>query len=78
MEGIGGGQQVGSGQTSSSTHALLWAGTAASAVDLNPASALSSEAIATSGVHQVGYAEGIYTPVKRVMPPNGPGPLRLP
>jgi len=60
VEGIGGGQQVGFGQ-GNSTHALLWSGTAASAVDLNPASILYSEALATSGVHQVGYAEGIYT-----------------
>lgn len=38
------------------THALVWSGNAQSAVDLNPAGYLDSQATATNGVQQVGYA----------------------
>jgi len=60
--GIGGGQQVGFLYNYSSqslptvSHAVLWNGTAASAVDLNPAGFVRSWANATDGIHQVGMA----------------------
>lgn len=55
---ISGGQEVGYGQFSNGSpfsHALLWTGTAASAVDLNPAGASNSIAVNTNGTWQVGY-----------------------
>jgi hypothetical protein len=57
---IGGGQQVGIGQGSSTgglgvSHALLWSGTANSAVDLHPTGFDNSTAFGTNGVNQVGY-----------------------
>ena len=64
--GVGGGQQVGRGAGSStggSDHALLWNGTAASAVDLNPSSLgfNSSEAYGTNGSQQVGWGDTYYS-----------------
>jgi len=64
--GTDGSQQVGVGQNNSIsgstlTHALLWSGTAASAIDLNPTnlSGISnSTALATYGTQQVGYGFG--------------------
>jgi hypothetical protein len=57
--GVGGGQQAGTGYTSNGFHALVWSGTGASAVDLHPnASYQYSEALATDGVWQAGYAIG--------------------
>jgi hypothetical protein len=54
--GIGGGKEVGfAAVISGQVHAILWSGTAASAVDLNPAGSSNSEAFATNGVWQVGY-----------------------
>jgi len=56
---VSGGQEVGSGtliNTPSDVHALLWTGTAASAVDLNPAGYSSSIAYGTNGRQQVGFA----------------------
>lgn len=40
------------------SHAVVWAGTAASAVDLNPAGYTASEALATNGTQQGGWAFG--------------------
>jgi len=59
--GVGGGQQV--GQIASTGipgigHAALWSGTAESEVDLNPADAINSIALATNGKIQVGQAVG--------------------
>lgn len=65
--GVRSGQQVGYmssvpypyGETFSyhaGSHAVLWAGTAASAVDLNPAGFGASEALATNGTQQAGWA----------------------
>ena len=65
--GVKSGQQVGYassipypyGETLSyhlGSHAILWAGTAASFVDLNPAGFLASEALATNGTQQAGWA----------------------
>ena len=57
VSGFFGGQQVGQQSTSAASyypHAYLWAGTAASAVDLNPAGFFTSIAAATDGLHQVG------------------------
>jgi uncharacterized membrane protein len=42
-------------------HALLWSGTAGSAVDLNPAGVDNSYAYATGGTRQVGYGSGTAT-----------------
>jgi hypothetical protein len=71
--GIGGGQEVGYGGSFLSTignHALLWTGTAASAVDLNPAGSTDTVAYATNGTWQVGYI-GITTNVNAPEPtPN--------
>jgi uncharacterized membrane protein len=53
-----GSQQVGYGggpATGGTTHALLWNGTAASAVDLNPADFFSTVAFGMSDSQQVGY-----------------------
>src|SRR4051794_27713937 len=55
--GAHGNEQVGEAQTTtSSSHALLWHGSASSVVDLHPASGIfaSSTAIATNGSRQVG------------------------
>ena len=71
--GTSGGQQVGSGVPQGSprgydmvptTHALLWRGTAASVVDLNPRGFGSSEVLDTDGEAQVGSGqpEGIFVP----------------
>jgi hypothetical protein len=67
--GVHDGQQVGSGSSiaypgllgdapgyHTASHAVLWTGTAASAVDLNPAGFSASEANATNGVQQGGWA----------------------
>jgi hypothetical protein len=67
--GVRSGQQVGYastvpypvGETFSyhpASHAIVWAGTAASAIDLNPAGFTASEALATNGVQQAGWAYG--------------------
>src|SRR5262249_19181211 len=65
-----GSQQVGSGYGATTgginfPHALLWTGTATSAVDLNPGNLLgansSSNANATNGSQQVGYGYGATT-----------------
>jgi hypothetical protein len=56
--GSDGVNQVGAGSlttSESSIHALLWSGTANSAVDLNPASFTSSYATGVGGNQQVGY-----------------------
>lgn len=68
VNGLGGGQQVGSaiplGGSAFDSHAMLWTGSASSAVDLNPthlAGVETSVADATDGVNQVGstgVAEG--------------------
>ncbi len=65
--GIGGDQQVGFaryGSDDAESHAVLWTGTAESAVDLSPPGLSSSThifstiAIATNGSQQIGYSEG--------------------
>jgi hypothetical protein len=59
-----GGQVVGSGYGSATgeyDHALLWSGTASSAVDLNPSGFTQSYAFGTTGGQQVGYGEGSAT-----------------
>ncbi len=56
--GISGSQQVGSGLTGGNSHALLWSGTAASAVDLNPSGFTESGAGGISGSQQVGNGYG--------------------
>ena len=74
--GVHDGQQVGYGSTlpypglpadapgyHTTSHALLWTGTAASAVDLNPAGFDASEANATNGVQQGGW---VYSAVASV------------
>jgi hypothetical protein len=54
--GAGGGQQVGFAGNGDIAHAMLWKGTAASAIDLNPGGLgiHDSHAVATDGIHQVG------------------------
>jgi probable HAF family extracellular repeat protein len=57
--GASNGAQVGFGigaSTFGADHALLWAGTAASTVDLHPPGYHMSNALATSGIRQVGWA----------------------
>jgi hypothetical protein len=56
---IGDGQQVGLGTspTNGASRALLWSGSAASVVNLNPAAAQSSQAVGVSGGKQVGYVD---------------------
>ncbi len=64
--GVRGGQQVGYASTVpypygetfayQSGHAILWAGTAASALDLHPAGYVGSQALATNGSQQGGWA----------------------
>jgi hypothetical protein len=59
--GTSGTQQAGDGGTGSIDHALLWSGTAASAVDLNPTNLSGftySEANGTNGTQQVGDGYG--------------------
>jgi hypothetical protein len=60
--GTNGIQQVGDGEGASFfAHALLWSGTADSAVDLNPTNLTyitDSIALGTSGTQQVGWGEG--------------------
>ncbi len=63
---VAGGQEVGDGETSAGArHALLWTGSSASAVDLNPTNLPqffdTSYALATDGVQQVGQGEGAST-----------------
>lgn len=66
--GISHGEIVGSASSMNFTHALLWTGSSASsAVDLNGVN-LSSAALATNGVQQVGY-------VSNQVPPNGGHPM---
>jgi hypothetical protein len=55
--GVFGGEQVGWAQQGGPTHAALWKGSAASAVDLNPTGVQFSIAYATDGKHQVGIAD---------------------
>ena len=56
--GIAGTQQVGSGQLTEQAqpHAILWTGTAESAIDLNPSAFTGSVAYSTDGATQVGSA----------------------
>jgi hypothetical protein len=67
LEGIGGGQEVGSAggtatgynNVTEQVHAMVWSGTAASAVDLHPTNLsgyLISTAFGADGANQVGYA----------------------
>src|SRR5207245_1932650 len=56
-----GSQQVGSGfgsATGNDEHALLWAGTASTVVDLNPGGFDRSYGLGTSGSQQVGFGSG--------------------
>ncbi len=65
--GISGNQEVGVGIGNDTAmgipkHALLWTGSAGSVVDLSPANAFDSAALATNGSQQVGYADdGVMT-----------------
>jgi hypothetical protein len=52
---ISGGQQVGDASAGNNFHALLWSGSAASALDLNPAGITDSFATGIAGSQQVGY-----------------------
>ncbi len=52
--GISGAQQVGQSTENGNTHAVLWSGSAASRVDLNPPGVFFSTAYAVSGGRQVG------------------------
>ncbi|MCE9558549.1 MAG: hypothetical protein K8R88_06320 [Armatimonadetes bacterium] len=54
---VSGDVQVGDATFDNNNHAYLWKGTAASAVDLHPASYISSRAMAVSGDTQVGFAQ---------------------
>jgi hypothetical protein len=56
--GVGGGRQVGIIDTRTGRHAMTWAGTALSAVDLNPSGSVDSAAYGTDASHQVGSAGG--------------------
>lgn len=59
--GVGGGQQVGQlvrGGMAPTGHAALWTGSADSEVDLQPADAINSIALATNGEVQVGHSFG--------------------
>src|SRR5262249_35863080 len=58
--GVSGGQQVGSGIRPGSigSHAVLWTGSAASAVDLSPSEIVLWEALGVSGGQQVGWGYG--------------------
>jgi hypothetical protein len=66
-DGSGLQQQVGSGFVAGNVHAALWSGTAASAIDLNPAGYLRSDARATTGAIQVGSGIPISTGVTRAL-----------
>ena len=55
VNGIGGSLQAGTAFDGSGGYAIMWSGTAASAVPLGP---LNSEALATDGVQEVGDANG--------------------
>lgn len=57
--GVSGNQQVGWASISGANHAMLWMGTASSAVDLQPnfTNSLTSEAWATDGTQRVGYTQ---------------------
>ena len=54
VRGVGGQQQVGWGTVGNQTHALAWAGTGVSPIDLHNAAFPSTIALATDGVTQVG------------------------
>jgi hypothetical protein len=59
--GVSDGRQVGWGYgpaTGGNSHALLWSGSASSAVDLNPSGLTGSWLYATAGGQQVGYGYG--------------------
>src|SRR5262249_8993863 len=57
ITGMAAGQQVGYGRTpTGTTHAMMWHGTASSAVDFNPPGAGVSDFFATCGSAQVGRA----------------------
>jgi hypothetical protein len=59
--GVSGGQQVGDAAgpaNGNNVHAILWSGTADSAVDLNPSGFTQSEALGISGGRQVGFGFG--------------------
>lgn len=61
-EGVSNGQQAGYGNVLNSyAHALLWSGSAASAVDLNPAGFTQSFAYGVSGGQQIGWGSGAAT-----------------
>ena len=62
LDSTNGIQQVGSAQFGSYLHATLWSGTAASAIDLNPAGYDRSEAIGVGGNQQVGEAGKVGPP----------------
>lgn len=58
VNGLGGGQQVGSAfgsATSFNSHAVMWTGSAGSFVDLHDAAYMSSRAHAADGTYQVGW-----------------------
>src|SRR6516225_4969575 len=60
--GVSGGQQVGCGETADSTHALLWTGSADSAVDLHPSGFTNSVANGVSDGQQAGSGDiGAFT-----------------
>jgi len=64
--GASSGSQVGFGfgaATFGAEHALLWAGSPASAVDLHPAGYVMSNALGASGIRQVGWASAADTGV---------------
>jgi hypothetical protein len=66
--GISGNSQVGSGDGSSTggyNHAILWNGTAGSAIDLHPAGVINSGANGVSGDRQVGWGSGIGVELNR-------------
>jgi hypothetical protein len=70
--GIGGGQEVGVGfsplgDPAGISHAILWSGSAASAVDLNPPGLNGTVALSTNGTTQVGYY-GFYQSVNSAEP----------
>ena len=52
--GVSGGSQAGYGNVGGNSHALLWSGTPASAVDLHPAGFANSQAASVSGSRQLG------------------------
>ena len=64
--GLSGDQQVGYANIDGAYQAVLWSGSAASCVDLNPAISGGSEALGVSGGQQVGFA-GIDNEVHAVL-----------